>query len=481
MLNKFPTSFYYLVGRVITALGQIVLIRVLTSVLVPAQLGKYYLLIATASWFSLLLINPVSVYVSRHIYPWNEKGIADRSVRYFIGYVLFIAFLTSLVLLLLYNFHVMSLETNVFVLGLLVPAFVFFTFFSSFWPNLLNLLHRRLAFVVFSSSDVWGKILIIFLSTMVISHTAEAVFLGIVIWATVLSSISGGYLWKNLKKVSDRDKVISHSFDYGELFRFAWPLAIAVGLYWGQSQGYKFVLKYTSGMAIVGKFVVAYSLGAALVAMVESLFNQIYQPIYYKEIAPGTKGAYREAWNKLAEYGIGVYVPLGIFAACAGPYLGKWLLAPAYRDMGIYAAFGALSELFRAFSSLSYLGFVAKKDTLPFVLRGAMGTLIAIVGVWFLSKMHPLLGTGCALVLSNMVVSIALYLKLKKDMGVSFPWKKMSASLIFTAPILVLLAFGYKLRLDVSALPNVAVLSFCGLMLLYTQWKLSRDVWFEKI
>ena len=480
-ISDMPVSFYYLIGRVVTAIGQIVLIRVLTAVLVPSELGKYYLLIATASWFSLLIINPVSVYVSRHIYPWNEEKVAVRAVRYFVVYVMFVALLTSLVLLLLYNFRVITLQTKIFVFGLFIPLFVFFTFLSGFWPNLLNLLHRRLAFVFFSSSNVWGKIVIILLSTAIISHTAETVFLGIILWAAVLSLLSGMYLWLHLKKPSKPREVSSYSIDYRELFKFAWPLAIAVGLYWGQSQGYRFVLKYTSGMAVVGKFVVAYSLGAALVTMVESLFNQIYQPIYYKEIAPGTKVAYREAWTKLAEYGVGVYVPLGVFAACAGPYLGKWLLAPAYRDMGIYAAFGALSELFRGFSSLSYLGFVAKKDTLPFVLRGAIGTLIAIVGVWSLSKMHPLLGTGCALVLSNMVVSVALYLRLKKDLAVSFPWRKMVASLALTLPVLALLILGYKFDLNISSLSNLVVLFSSGLMLLFSQWKLSKDLWFERI
>ena len=85
-----------------------------------------------------------------------------------------------------------------------------------------------------------------------------------------------------------------------------------------------------------------------------------------------------------------------------------------YQSMAVYASLGAVSELFRVFTAMSYQGFVAKKETLPFLKRGALGAFIVVAGILTVSKYSPVTGTGLVLITANAVMAVLLYRRLKK-------------------------------------------------------------------
>ena len=84
------------------------------------------------------------------------------------------------------------------------------------------------------------------------------------------------------------------------LMKFAWPVSIAVGLSWLQSQSYRFFLEDAAGLAQLGLFVAGYSISAGIIAAFESVLTTYFQPQFYKGINTSNSAERAAAWNSYA-------------------------------------------------------------------------------------------------------------------------------------------------------------------------------------
>jgi len=458
-LNNIPASFYLLSGRIMIGIGQLLMIRLLTSILDSGEIGKYY-------------------YIQRHLYGWNTKGLARGAINKLVIFLVVIGIVTLGILYSLKNFNLMDLNVFLKYFVIIIPLLVIIIALAGLFPILCNLLGKYKIFVILSNLDLWGKMVAVYLFTYFSSNSAETVLWAIVFWGGLFILISRRYLYRFLKKPQNNNPFNLNTAK--DIFLFSWPLVLTSGLYWGQSEGYRFILHNTSGVNIVGKFVVAYSLGAALMIAVDAVFHQLYLPIFYKEISAETVEGHIAAWNKYAEKVTGVCIPVGVYIACAGPFLAHWLVHASYRDMGIYAAFGAISQLFRIFSASFYYGIIAQKNTSLLILPGVLGATIALAGTFILSPKFPILGTGISLILSHLIVSVGCYFQLKRKLAVQMPWPRIGEAILLSLPLGFILLVAHKLGWDVMTITNLLVLVLTGLGMLYIQWRLSKDVWFQR-
>ena len=298
--RNIPASFYLLIGRIFLGLGQLLMIRVLTSVLDSGEIGKYYLLMSVVSGIAFFAISPVISYIQRHLHGWNKKGVARIAVRKILIYLAVVGTGASGTLYLLANFISIDLNVSMKIIVILIPTLVCVNALAGLFPDLCNLLLKYKAFVVLSNLGLWGKLGLICLFVSVFPHLVETVLFAMVCWGGLSAVVSGGYLYSVLKKPQNDDNPFNLKM-LKEVFLFSGPLALAVGLYWGQSEGYRFVLKNIAGVDIVGKFVIAYTLGSVLMIAIDGIFHQIYLPIFYKKISDETDETHIAAWNKYAE------------------------------------------------------------------------------------------------------------------------------------------------------------------------------------
>ena len=122
-------------------------------------------IISLSPWprgFSLTLINPLSVYISRSIYKWNEEGEARIHILFFILYGLMVALISAGAIFDLYNLKILDLQAKKTFLLTVIPALVLISCLIVDLPNFCNYVGRRIAFVFFSALAVWGKIAVIF-------------------------------------------------------------------------------------------------------------------------------------------------------------------------------------------------------------------------------------------------------------------------------------------------------------------------------
>ena len=470
-----PKSFYYLAGRILVGIGQLVMIRVLTSVLNPVEIGKYYLLMSMVGIVSLFLITPVLMYISRHFYGWHRSGIAWSMIKKFFVFLLVVSACSALVLLVLKPFHLVGDPLSYGSLCVFIPLLIIGGTMSGYPQELLNIIGKSRTFVLLNNLELWGKIGVICLFAMLFPPIAMTVLGALTAWSLVFSIIAGTALYSCVKDVEKKNVFTFTGFR--DIFNFAWPFSIAAGFYWCQTDGYRFVLQDASGLEAVGKFVVGFTLGATPVLALEGLFQQLYLPIFYKEISTETIESHTAAWNKYAQKVVRVFIPCALYAAFASPFLAHWLLHSTYWNVGIYAAFGAISQLFRIFSGTLTNGMIARKQTQAMLLPNLVGAVVVLAGTFFLAAKNPMIGTGIALVLSYIAVSIGLYFKLSNKMRIQFPFADILKSIMFIAPVCIVLAVSSRFGMATVPFLNIAVLLITGLSLLYIQYKLSKDVW----
>jgi len=478
-LNSIPASFYLLSGRIMIGIGQLLMIRLLTFILDSGEIGKYYLLMSVVSGISLFLINPVSVYIQRHLYGWNTKGLARIAIDKLVIFLAVMGIVTLGILYSLKNFNLIDLNIFLKTFVVVIPLLIIVTRLTRLFPTLCNLLGKYKIFVILSNLDLWGKMVVIYLFAFFFSNSVETVLWAIIFWGGLFVLISSRYLYRFLKKPQNGNNPFKLNTTK-DVFSFSWPLVLTSGLYWGQSEGYRFILHNTAGVNIVGKFVVAYSLGAALMIAIDDLFHRLYLPVFYKEISAETVESHIAAWNKYAKNVMSVCIPVGMYIACAGPFLARWLVHASYRDIGIYAAFGVISQLLRIFSASFYYGIVARKNTSLLILPGVIGTTIALTGTFVLSSEFPILGTGISLIFSHLIVSVGSYFQLKRKIAVQIPWPSIGEAILLSLPLSFILFMGYKLGWHNITILNVVILIITGMGMLYIQWRLSKDVWFQR-
>jgi O-antigen/teichoic acid export membrane protein len=79
----------------------LITLRVATTLLPPSEMGVVALVTATAAFFSLLLINPVGMFINRRMHTWDDKGQVRAYLGYFWLYLIAVAVLAIFVLALL--------------------------------------------------------------------------------------------------------------------------------------------------------------------------------------------------------------------------------------------------------------------------------------------------------------------------------------------------------------------------------------------
>lgn len=468
-----PRSLYYVVGKVFFGIGQIVLIKVLTSTLKASEIGKYYLLMSVVSLMSLVFVNPIYMYLTRHFVEWHRAGAGWTMARRFILYVGAVALVAGLLAAFLGRSGVLPMEG---VLLALVPVLVFCTTLSTVPNELYNLIGRMGFFNVMVNVELWGRVGFIAAVFLFLPHAALTVAGGLALWGAVMSAAAGLILYLLTRRHPSAEPAETPVVDPRAVFGYAWPFALSIGLYWCQSDGYRIALQFAGSVDSVGLFVVAFSLGATFMVAIDSLVHQIYLPGFYQEIAGASEEGYRRAWEGYARNVVGIFVPCACFIACGGPFLARWILHSEYWGLGIYAAFGAFAQLFRIFSSIVCNGIYAYKKTSSLLLPNLIGAVAALLLVFLAGRFDPIIGTGGALVFSYFLVSAGLTRKFLRLSGAQLPVDVILKSLVLVAPVCLGLLAAGRFGLARSLPGNLLTLACGGLALLAILYRTSRSL-----
>ena len=392
------------IARVLQFAMLLITLRVATTLLPPAEMGKVALVTATVAFFSLLLMNPVGMFINRRMHAWDDKGQARDYLGFFWLYLIAVAIFAILVLLLLTGMGWWHPKIAAVDLMMLVAASIVFGTLNQTTIPSLNLIGERGWFALLTVASSVFSLVFGFTLVKFVESTAEVWIFGLMLGQFAVGLLGLHLFYRRLKVVDNKgkSKLRLNKQKIAGFLAFAWPVALAVSLGWIQSQSYRFIAEHQMGLANLGLFVTGFGIAAGVSAGFESVISTYFQPIFYRKVN-SNDGAERDAaWP---QYAASVLPSMALTAAlivALAPELTQLLLGPAYRDTYQYVRWGAFAELARMSTGVFALFAHAKMMTRILIYPNLLGAILSLILVWTFIDIFAVDGIGMALALSSL-------------------------------------------------------------------------------
>lgn len=396
MNSKIVLLFF---GRVTQVVIAVLTIRLLTEFLPQQEIGSQYLINSILMWFSLVLINPVGMFMNRHIHEWKESGQLYFYLKQVNLYFLAVAFLSLPIIYVIKTYfnvgnYLPSLDLLLFVL-----FYVYFATWFTFLISYFNLFDLQKLFVVLNVSSQLIGLLAAFLAVKIFSATAINWMAGM-LSGQIVALIIAFFLFlkkfplKQFNQVPKKDSLFSKY-----TFLFCFPVAIATLFMWFMSQGYRLMIERNLGVEVLASVGIGLGLAMSLSAVVESITTQYLYPRYYAGLANSTLDQRREAWRSLNANSMIVYIPFCFLTLSVSFLMVRVLVAKHFYHVVPYVMFGAVIELLRQLSNIAYIVAHAEKKTKFTILP-------YLTGACALAAIFTLLHSKSRLIVPNILLSL---------------------------------------------------------------------------
>ena len=399
-----------LLGRTLQMIYAVLAIRVLTSMLSPIEVGRFYILTGLLFGFNVVSFTPISQYMGVRLLEWIPTGSAQRNHIVFAKYTIGIVVVVMAICLFLNQTIGIGTEIKVLWLLWLIIGGLLIGTWNLLCNNGFNIIGHRVLFILFTNLTSWlGLGLSILLTTHLLT-SAEYLISGQLLGQAAILIPAGMLFWWKLKRpIEGKDSQLggSNNIDPHKMFQFSWPLSLSLGLSWIQWQSYRYILQGISGEELVGLFAAGYAVTTAIISAYETLFSQFYLPILYTDIAGQDLSGRSKAWNRYANLYLPSIVITTAFVAASGPFLAKIMVSSQFYEAAVTVApIAALAEGTRMVSGAYSMAAFTQLDMRAVIKPTLVGVIITLVGVIMFSHLDPLLGTGFALLLGAIFTTL---------------------------------------------------------------------------
>ncbi|MFA6433315.1 MAG: hypothetical protein WCW52_01330 [Elusimicrobiales bacterium] len=423
-------------GRGVIALTSVLYIRVFTSLLSPAEVGRMNIILTVSGWFGLVLLNPVGMYMNRRLLEWEKEDRLRSGLNSWAVYLLGVSVFSVILLPVYRNF--LGIAIHPLWLAALVAAGIVITMGNISYAGFLNLMGHRFYFIAGSVLTLWSGLALSALLVKNFTASAEFWLSGQLLGQALAFVLILWFFYKALPAVPDRAGPLPFFSAAAPVWNFSWPLSVSVFLYWIHTQGYRFLFQRAAGSEALGIFVVGFAIGSSLMLAFESLFNQFYQPIYYSKISHSSDEEKTAAWNRYASAFIPMVIVTAVFVAANGGAIARIVASEKFRRGGDIIIWGAAAEGLRMIISMISLVSHSKLKMSPIILPGVAGTLTLLCGLSVLMPLNPFIGAGSSIVFGWIVSGILLYFSMRKLLPVELPWGGIAHAALLSVPLAAL-------------------------------------------
>ncbi|MFC1542890.1 lipopolysaccharide biosynthesis protein [Pseudomonadota bacterium] len=450
-------------------------LKVATTLLSPAEMARVFLVSSIVAFYAMLLLNPVGMFMNRRLHAWNVTGKVQRYYSYFWLYLLVVCGIAVVSSSLVADAGWIGIHTSKDWLVLLVGGSLLFSTVNQVVIPGLNMLGHRGWFIALTLATAAIGLAAAVLLVNEFTASAEPWICGLLIGQLVAAVVG----WKVFfGKLTVKDSPQKQTKAHVEvLFGFAWPISIAVGLGWIQSQGYRFMMESTLGLTELGLFAAGYGISAGIISAFESVFATYFQPMFYKKISNGDVNEQGGAWSEYAGAIFPSLILIGLLVIAAAPEFTRVMLGPEFQSSSQFIVWGAIAELARVASGVYGMVAHARMKTSLLLLPGLIGAPLAIFLIWWLMPVLGSTGVGIALVLSSTTSFILTIVSTRNEFEVKLPHKTFAMGLIMGCGLLMLAEIvHWQTSENAGLLATMIRLSILGCAFLSFQYVLLRPL-----
>lgn len=399
------------------------MMRVATTLLSPAEMGKVSLVLTTTAFFALFLVNPVGMFINRRLHAWQASGAARHYLTRYASYLLLVAFVAVIGLTVLYVMGLADFGLSIgWLIFLVCGSLIFNTINQTAIPS-LNLLGDSGRFVLLSLLTILASFACATLLIKMGQSSAQSWLLGLLLGQSLLAAIGTKVLFSQLKASEIPKQYPSIQKQHLQaLFGFAWPVAIAAGLGWAQGQGYRYLMEGQLGLAQLGLFVAGYGISAGMIAGFESVLTTYFQPRLYRDVSVDQHpGKHAQAWQRYAAAVIPSLLLTAAFIVILAPELTRVFLGENFQSAADFVIWGAIAEAARVLMGVYSLIAHVYMRTRWLILPNLVGAILSIILCALLIPSFGAVGVGFGLAASGIAVVVSVHLLLARRVGGGAP------------------------------------------------------------
>lgn len=372
-------------GRLITVFIAVISLRVMTTLLPPAEYGVWAIFLSFQTFATLFLINPVDQHVYINTHKWSDEGSLISHLGLYNRYISIVSIVVTFVTWIWINMGAKSLAldtTSQVGIALLLGFYVYAGTWNANLTFMLNMLGCRKQSVQWTIVTALLGTLTSAILTYAYPH-AYSWLLG----QTFALSVGAYGSWRSYSNkaifVNDtQNKTISFSdfLSIKTIINFCIPLAAATGFMWMQTSGYRLIISDIWGVTELGLLAVGIGIAAQLTGIVENLATQLVYPYFVRLITGANAKSVNLALTDLMNVLGPVYAIWAGFNALTANSFLTILTDEKYHFAAKYLLIGVGIEFFRSSTNLWTNTARALLKTNQLILPYATGALIIIVG-----------------------------------------------------------------------------------------------------
>jgi O-antigen/teichoic acid export membrane protein len=393
-------------------LGQIVLalagMRIATTILSPEEMGRMTLILTVTSIFSLFLISPTGIFITRRLHAWFDSGKLRLYFRLHLLFLLIIAIFSGFAIWILGTHGLLVIDVQLKWLIILVCSSLVLTTFGQTTIPSLNILGFRNWFIWLTLFTGATSLVASILLTAYFGREAGLWIAGVIIGQAIGGSIGWIALMGNAKlKQSPKESYLNLTKLVPTYLAFLWPLTITLGLAWTQNQWYRFVFEESLGIYALGLFVAGFGISAGIIGALESAITAYLMPNMYKKINEADSEDWYKTWSEYAGLVYSIVFLFVVYIACLAPQLTQVLVGPMYQSAAIYVGWGAAVELLRVSAGIIALVAQAKMKTRLLLWPALIGAATSVIAILYLMPIYREWGVVIGLILAGLAVSLS--------------------------------------------------------------------------
>lgn len=394
---------WILLGQIVSMLGSLVIVRVLTEYLEPYEYGRLILSMTIAGLINQVIMGGIGNGLNRYYAIAIEKGLLKEYLRNASKLLIYSNIVLVIVFVLLYMLGAIfkfSLDLNLLIFVLLYSVL---SGFNSSLSSIQNAARQHSVVSLHSAMDSWMKIGMAILMIIIFGKNSLSVVMGYVI-SSFFVSMSQLLFLKRLYMRRNKVKIIAEKVDWTrKIISYSWPFSVWGIFTWAQQASDRWALDAFTSTFEVGKYAVAFQLGYTPIGLLTSLMMSLLGPILFKYSGDALDQERNDSVRVIAWKSMRVSVGVTLFGFVATlvlkDYLFGVLVADKYRSASVYLPWIVLAGgMFSAGQILSLKLMSEMRSNVLLVAKvvtAIVGVVFNIIGAW----MYGVKGVVCALII----------------------------------------------------------------------------------
>lgn len=380
-------------GQVVSALGAIFGVRLMTQALSPSEYGSLSLALTIWTLTLQIVLSPLAGSVLRFYSPSHELqqfGPFWQAVKWLVARSTYLVAAMALLFLIV----ALSLGQSPWA-GVLVATFVYslVTGYIGILNGVQNAARQRVIVAWHDGLGAWLRYLLAVILIWSIAPTSLVVLVGFTL-ASSLVLLSQWYFFRRIILRSAGSQASNPEAEQqwrSSMFTFAWPFAVWGLFTWLHASSDRWVLQYFGTTELVGLYTVLYQLSVYPVVLLTGLLLQLVTPILYNRAGDGSDPArLHQARRFVLYWTFLILIATGLGAGLSWllhSWLFSWLVAPEYRSVSSYMPWMVLGAGAFAAGQVASLDLMignrSEKLIVPKVTTALAGVLLNIVGGYY--------------------------------------------------------------------------------------------------